>query len=401
MAYALSQFHRLSMAAIGTNLMADFHIGATELGLLGSLYFYAYALMQIPVGIAIDRWGVRRLLSSLSLVAALGSLIFALAPSYAFLAIGRIMVGLGVSSTFMCGLALILAWFPARDAALWNGLFIGLAYIGSLLAGRPLIDLSEAIGWSGSFLISSGLLALIAAGAWVLVRDGPEDQGGIPSTQGKVSSYEELRSNLGQVARNPLVWCVSAGGFLIAGSQLTFQAIWAGPFLRDVYALSPAIIGNMLVLMSLGRIAGNVTQGWFADRVLKSRLAALFVGEIGTVLAWVALATTTAGISQLGLGAVYCGGFGYLAASFMLVFPILRTRFSPEIANTAIGVVNLFTMLGGAIIQQLFGILLDRFTPANGIYPVEAYQLAFGVGLGLAAAGVLLWAVVLGPRKAN
>jgi hypothetical protein len=94
-------------------------------------------------------------------------------------------------------------------------------------------------------------------------------------------------------------------------------------------------------------------------------------------------------------------GFGYLAASFMLVFPILRDRFSSQISSTAIGVVNLFTMLGGAIIQQLFGILLDRFTPVNGVYPVDAYELACRVGLALAATGILLWSVVLIPRESG
>ena len=398
-AYALSQFHRLLMAAIGTNLMADFDINATQLGLLGSLYFYAYAVMQIPVGIAVDHWGPRRLVSVFSLIAALGSLTFALAPSYAFLAIGRFLIGLGVSSTFLCGLALILAWFPVKDAALWNGIFIGLASIGNLLAGRPLIELSEAIGWSGAFFISAGLLALISAGVWFLVRDAPERARSEPPAEHKTFSIAELLSDIGTVMRNPLIWLTSAGAFLLAGSQLTFQAVWAGPFLRDVYAVSPAVIGNMLLLIPIGRILGNLTQGWLVDRVFNSRVTAIFIGMAGTAVAWLMLAAATANMGQVELGAVYGGGFGYLAASFMLIFPILRSSFSPGIASTAIGIVNLFTMLGGAIIQQLFGVLLDRYAPVDGIYPVDAYQLAFRVGLGLAVAGLLLWAVALRPQK--
>jgi hypothetical protein len=118
---------------------------------------------------------------------------------------------------------------------------------------------------------------------------------------------------------------------------------------------------------------------------------------------WVTLGLNIAGFSPLGLVLLYGGSFGFLWTALFPIFPILRSKVSPEVASTAIGAVNLLSILGGALFQQIFGALINRFEPVHGAYPVAAYQLAFGVGMATACAGLLITAVgvLLRPAKSQ
>jgi predicted MFS family arabinose efflux permease len=396
LAFALGLFQRMALAAVATDIMSQFHIGASELGSLGAYYFYAYALMQIPNGMIVDRWGPRRLMTVCLLVASAGGFIFALAPNYTWLAIGRLLVGLGVSAVFVPTLALMVAWFPARDLALWNGLFVSFSCTGTLFAGRPLVEATQRIGWAGAFLAAAALTGVTAVGVWIVVRDRPANESGSQHAALESPTARELGRSLLDVIRSPILWLTGLGGLLLNGSQASFQAIWAGPFLNDVYLMPAAAIGNMLMLIPLGQMAGNFSHGWLADRVYRSRPAALVVGVGVYVALWGPLALHTERFSMAGLGLLYAGSFGFMWSAFNLFFPILRSRFRPEIASTAVGVFNLCSMMGGAIVQQVFGGLLDRFTPIAGGYPLAAYELTFRVGLGMAVVGMA--ALLVGVR---
>jgi len=399
--FALALFQRMALAAVATDVMTQFHIGASELGSLGAYYFYAYALMQIPNGMIIDRWGPRRLMAVCLLIATAGSFIFALAPTYTWLAIGRLMVGVGVSAIFIPSLALMVAWFPAQDLALWNGLFGSISSAGILFAGRPLVEATQRFGWSGAFLVAAFLMGLMTVAVWVVVRDRPETEPIAPRASLELPTPGELGRSLLGVIRSPVLWLAGAGGFLLVGTQASFQAIWAGPFLNDVYQLPAVAVGNMLMLIPLGQIIGNTTHGWLADRVYRSRSLALIVGVGVYVLIWIPLGLWPAHFGRVGLVVLYGGSFGFMWSAFTLFLPFLRSRFRPEIASTAAGVFNLFSMLGGAIIQQVFGVLLDRFTPVHGAYPLDAYEFTLRVGLIMAGVGIgaMVAGIRLGDKK--
>lgn len=390
----------MALAAVASDVMRQYGISASQLGSLGACYFYPYALMQIPNGLIVDRWGPRRLMTVCLAIATAGGLVFALAPSYTWLVAGRVLVGLGASALFVPTLALMVAWFPARDLALWTGIFVSLSSAGILLAGRPLVEVSQRVGWSGTFLAAAALTGLTAAAVWLVVRDRPESPSLAQHASLKSPSLGELRRSILDAFRSPVLWVAGAGVFLLNGSQASFQAIWAGPFLSDVYELPAATIGNLLMLIPLGLMLGNIAHGWLADRVFRSRQAALVVGVGAYAAFWGPLALRTDGFGLAGLCLLYGGGFGFMWSAFNLFFPILRSRFRPEIASTAVGVFNLCSMLGGAVTQQLFGALLDRFAPAGGAYPLEAYQSTFRVGLAMAAGGLAALLVGMQVRGA-
>jgi sugar phosphate permease len=389
LAMGMMGFQRMGLSAVAAALMSQYGLDAGQLGALGSAYFYVYGAMQFPAGVIIDRWGARRIMPFLFAVATIGGVIFALAPNFGWLIAGRTLVGLGVSVIFIGSLKLLAAWFPTKDLALWNGLFLALGDLAVLGTGRPLVEISRRIGWSNAFLIVAGLCGITTLLLWLVVRDEPArewERGLRISARPPTASRAELM----EVLRSPIVWVMGLGIFFTAGTQASMQATWAGPYLTDVYALAPAVMGNLLTLIPFGRMTGNLVHGWIADRVFHSRAALVTLGLGLFAACWIPLALWPAGFSVGALAGTLYGGFGVSYVTLLLVFPILRTRFSGRVAATANGIVNSGSIFGIAIMQQVTGWLVNQYAPTGGHYPVASYRLMFSVGLVLSVVGWLV-----------
>src|SRR5450759_1761154 len=137
-AYVLSFFQRFAPAGIASDLAAAFNTSASSLGALAATYFYVYTLMQVPTGILVDTFGARRILLMGGLVGGAGSLMFGLAPGLELALLGRTLIGLGVSVTFIAMLKIIAVSFDERRFATLVGLSMLIGNLGSVLAGAPL-----------------------------------------------------------------------------------------------------------------------------------------------------------------------------------------------------------------------------------------------------------------------
>jgi MFS family permease len=161
--FVLSFVHRTAPAAIAGELTQAFAISSAVLGTLAATYFYVYTLLQIPVGVLADTLGPRRILTAGSAIAAAGSLLFALAPAWEIAAVGRTLVGVGVSVAFIAVLKISAVWFaPGRFATL-AGVTMFAGNLGAVAAGAPL-------AWAGDrHLVARGVRrarsAVGAAGA--------------------------------------------------------------------------------------------------------------------------------------------------------------------------------------------------------------------------------------------
>ncbi|MCW5773661.1 MAG: MFS transporter, partial [Rhodospirillaceae bacterium] len=164
---------RVSPSVMIEPIMAEFKVGGAVLGTLSGLYFYTYALLQTPAGLAIDKWGARRALSLAALVTAAGCALFAAAPDIAVAYIGRLLIGGGVAFAFLGSLVLASAWFPPRRFAMFSGLGMGLGLLGGIAGQAPMAIAVEQGGWRNAML-GLGIAALVLAVAtWLIVRDGP------------------------------------------------------------------------------------------------------------------------------------------------------------------------------------------------------------------------------------
>ena len=177
LSYLWVYFHRVCPAVIALDMQEAFGVGGALLGTLGSAYFYPYGLMQLPVGLLVDSWGPRRTVSSFLLIAAIGSALMGLAENISWAIVGRIFVGIGVSTLFVSNFKLLTEWFPPRQMATMGGIFMAVGGIGVLIASTPLALLSDYLGWNWTLVAIGGVTLIMAVAVYLIVRDRPSERG--------------------------------------------------------------------------------------------------------------------------------------------------------------------------------------------------------------------------------
>lgn len=175
--YVFVTFHRLGTGVVKTDLQETFNIGVAQFATIGSMYFYAYFIMQIPSGILADKLGPKKTVTIFSILAAIGSLIFGLSQTLTMAYLGRFIVGIGVSVVFICLIKIQSRWFYSKNFALMIG-FVGLAAnTGALLAQTPLVFATSTFGWRNTFVFMGLAMIVFAVLTMVFVKDDPTDMG--------------------------------------------------------------------------------------------------------------------------------------------------------------------------------------------------------------------------------
>ncbi len=376
-AYFLSYFFRSANAVIAPDLSAEMGLDAAQLGLMTSLFFATFAAAQIPLGVGLDRWGPRWVTPGLMLFGALGSLVFGLSPSFAGLAVGRALIGVGMAGVLMGSLKAFSRWFPANRFATVSGLLVGIGSSGALIAATPLAWLNSTVGWRAVFLMGAAITLGVALAIMIWVRNTPPGETWAGSQQ-KLGS-------LGQVFTSRRFWQIAPLNFFFAGTLLAFQGLWAGPYLFDVLHLGKIEAGNVLLLLGIGTTLGFTGSGWLADRLGLTRV--IVATATVFVLCQVAL------ILQPPLPVVRLVYilFGFTGAFNIMLLAHGRVVFPDEITGQVVSAVNLFGMCGTFLLQWWMGLIVGAFpVSVAGQYPPQAYAAA----LAFTAAGTfiaLLW----------
>jgi predicted MFS family arabinose efflux permease len=383
--YFLSYLLRVVNAVIGPDLVDELHFDASELGLLTSAYFLAFALFQLPLGILLDRYGPRRTEASLLIVAACGAFVFALAESLSGLLVGRALIGLGVSACLMAALKSYGMWFEKDKIPMVNGLHMAAGGFGALMGTLPIEYALQITDWRG-ILIGIGFIALSASVAIFFV---------VPKGHGPETSTDSLCSQISaltQIYKSPAFWRVVPICVATQSAFLSIQTLWAGPWLSDVAGLNRDAVANHLFLIACAMVLGFIGLGSIASRLGKMGVSTmnfaitgmgLFVlMQVGLVLQWTDF--------TLPLWLI----FGFLGTTGILPFAVLPRRFPPELAGRVITSVNLLIFLTAFVAQWGIGAIINMWPKTEaGDYAVEGYQVAFAVTFGMQLLG-LIWYVV-------
>jgi sugar phosphate permease len=383
--FVLSFFHRTAPAAIADELTRAFAINSAVLGTLAATYFYVYTVLQIPVGILADTLGPRILLAGGSLVAGIGSLVFALAPNWQIAAIGRTLVGVGVSTAFIAILKISAVWFPANRFATLNGVTMFAGNLGAVIAGAPLAWLVTQTSWRNAFVGLALVSLVLAAATWRWVRDRPEQCGFAPVHAAPTNAARlHWKRALRGVLANPATWPGFFVNIGIGGSFLAFAGLWAVPFLQNVYGLPRGVAAQHTSLLLLGVAIGSMIIGMISDR-LGNRRGVLRAYTLLYALSWLpwlmhaefSLVASHAWFLLMGL----------LIPGFVLNVVVAKEVNRPEHSGIATGVVNVGIFLGAGILQPLTGWLLEQGR-ANGDL-AGAWSQGIGLLAGFAAFGAV------------
>lgn len=365
--YAISQFLRNSIGVIASDLARELGLSATQTGLLSSAFFFSFAAVQIPVGIAIDRYGPKRTMLATAVLTVAGTVLFGLAASAGQLIAARALMGLGCSTFFMAPLVIYARRFPPTRFAGLTSLQMGLANIGTLSATAPLALSAAAFGWRPSFLAVAVLtVAVVAAIAWAV----PGDRASAPARE----SWGAAVRGVAAALRVRSFWPVFFVHITAYSCLATMIGLWGGPWLSDVHGADLATRGHVLLLGAAAQMGGLLLWGAM-DRYWGSYKRPVLAGGGATVLLLLAVALLPLDLSAAVVWFVLFG----LAVAFT---PILtahgKSLFPPELTGRGITLMNMGVMGGVFLSQTATGILMDLVGRSSlGAYPAEGYRLVF------------------------
>jgi sugar phosphate permease len=394
----LAFFTRLAPAVAIPDLRAAFVLNAAELGLLTSLYLWPFALMQPVAGVLTDTFGSRRTVAAFLVVAGVGQVLFAAAPNFLVALIGRALTGLGTSILYVGAAKIMAQWFSSREFGTLTGAWTSVANLGGLSAAAPLMALITLVGWRLSLGAVGVVMLATAVLIYVFVRDSPSERGLLPQPPGAGQSIP-LGQGVLVVLREPNTWLLGSYAFLLFGTMTMMQGLWAVPYLMDAYGQTQPQAANALTLWAIGLIVGCTLWGYVADKVVGSRKHVVLVGAVVYALLWVLLAIRPAGLP---VGMLWVAMFwgGFFASTWIPSYAQLKDSVPPQVVATAMGILNLFFWLGGAVYQQVSGLILVEFPKVDGRTPVAAYQAVFWLCVGSVGLSVILVALSQERRPA-
>ena len=366
--YTVSQFLRTSLGVLSPNLMHDFNINPNNMGLLGGVFFLSFAIFQIPAGILIDKYGPRKVMSSVIIFAVLGSIIFALSNSFYILLIGRVLMGLGCSICLMGSLVLITRWTDSDQFSKLAGIILAVGGIGGLLATTPLSYFSELFGWRLSFWLAAAVTFCVMVLYYFILEDRKNDL--ILNRSNETISLKNLLFILKE--RN--------FKFMIPMSLMSYSSLvvilglWGAPYLKDIHGLDSVERGKILMLMAISWNIGSFVFGRLRSIFGNYKNVVIF-GASGVIILLFILSIITE-INSIYLYILFCilGFFGAFSVALISHYQVL---FDKEYMGRALSTANFFNFGGVFFVQWLTGKIIYLMGGDSTGAPIEAYRLAF------------------------
>jgi predicted MFS family arabinose efflux permease len=371
--YFLSYFFRNINAVIAPQLTAEFALTASSVGLLTSVYFLAFAGMQIPIGLMVDRFGPRRVQAALLLIAAIGAMAFAFGETLEELIVARALIGAGVAGSLMVSFSAFVIWLPPERVPAASGFLMAFGGLGAFAAGAPTESFIAGGGaWRDLFL---GLAVATVAVANVVFLTVPDR-----ARQGE-GSLQDLLSGLGKIYTDRVFWKVAPLTIATLGSAFALQGLWAGPWLMQVAHRDSHSVGVHLSVMAVALLAGSVACGPIA--ALAARFGLTLLQGVA-VLGFVFIAAMAGLVLQLtDLSLFLWATISFLTNPMSMTYLALSHRFHSSMAARVNTGINALVLTGSFLIQWIVGRIIVLWEPLTpGVYPPEAFRVSFGIVLG-------------------
>lgn len=357
--YSYEYLLRISPSVMEPELRAHFNLSATGFGVLSAIYYYAYVPLQIPVGILLDRYGPRILITIACLICVIGTFIFAATNIYWVALVARFLVGFGSAFAFVGVLKLATIWLPEDKLAMVSGLAAALGTVGGMVGDNLLGTMVIHLGWKQMVQITAYFGIMLSIILWFGIRDS---KSGKESHSGTVGSFKRSIADLFIIARNRQIWINGLYGCLVYLPTTVFAEAWGIPYLKHAHHLTQESANFANSLLFLGFTIGAPLMGYVSDK-MKRRKPPMFLGATGAALVMFVLIY----VPSLNEKSIYVLMLllGLLYSAQCIVFAVGRELSPNEAAGTAIAMTNMIVMLGAMFMQPLVGRLLDESLKAH------------------------------------
>lgn len=357
--YVLSQFFRAFLAVLASVLNRDIGVTAEDLAGASGLWFLTFAIMQLPIGLALDRIGPRKTTAVLLLIGGGGgAALFALASTAFHINAAMALIGVGCSPVLMASYYIFAREYPPARFATLAALMLGIGSLGNIVASYPLALAVDLIGWRAALWSLSGMSVTIAIAIWATVKDPP------PAQSDESGSLLEL-------LKMPAMWAILPLMLVNYAPAAAIRGLWIGPYLSDVFGLDTVRIGQATLVMGVAMILGTFLYGPM-DRIFKTRKWVAFAGNFAGAVAALSLAMWFD--VNFWLSLVLMSVIGMAGASFPVLVAHGRSFFPAHLVGRGVTLMNLFGIGGVGLFQFASGRLYREVTEAG---QVSAYAVVF------------------------
>jgi len=386
--YFLSYLYRTVNAVIGPVLAGELGLDDSSLGLLTSTYFLAFGAAQLPLGMLLDRYGPRRVEATLLLIAASGAVVFALADGLSELAVGRALIGLGVSACLMAAFKAFAQWFPPEKFASLTGWVMTSGALGALVAAQPVQFALGMTGWREICLGLAAATLLIAILLWVMVPDKPG--------KGKTQGFADQLAGVRHIFGSRHFWRYVPIAFSMSGGFMALQGLWVSRWMSVIEGMERSAIAERLTFINLAMLAGFVFMGFFSTRLARRGISPeriYLLAMVVNVCSFAAICAAPTAADGL-LWAV----LGFCFAFSNIVFSLVAKSFPEEFSGRANTALNLSVASGAFLLQWGVGSLADGLQRA-GWSAGDAFRTSFVVLLVVQLAALLWMLKAVAPRS--
>jgi len=391
---------RASPGVMTNELMHDFGVTSTALGIFTSAYYFSYVPLQVPCGIIVDWLGARRVISIYDFLCTLGSFIFAASGTLSLAVVARFLMGAGSACAYLSCLKLASEWFRPERFAVIAGITMMMGTFGGICGGKPLAILVNATDWRMAMTIAAFVGIAVTAASWLIIRDHP-NRGIHHTTEQEPMTFNHLFDGLKVITSNLQTWLIGIYAALMYTILSAFAEMWGTPYLMVAYELNNESASNGSMLVFIGMAAGCLVSPLLAN-YWRSHRRVMSIGAMGALLTFLPAIY----ISNMPLYGVFTLLFlaGFFCGWQILNFAAAKEINPPQFSATTMGFMNALTMASAPIFQSLLGMLIDLFEEGgvdlNGlkIYSAEAYQYAL---LAIPVSLLLAWVILRFVRETH
>lgn len=371
--FILVLFLRLSTAVVTDNLSKELGFSQLQISNIASLSLYIYALMQIPAGILIDRYGAREISSVGMIISGVGSILFGTMNNVYLAYLSRIMVGIGTSVILLAMFKVQGNWFKKEEFPSITAKFAFIGNLGTVFATFPLVYLNDYIGWRNSFILIGVVGIAIGISIYLIVRNTPKDYGFNVDLKVEQAEKIRLQDGLKSVFTNKSTWYNSLILFSLVGISTAFTSLWGVTYITDVYNVSKSVSAFIISFFTYGFVVGSMFMNFLFNKIKCSKFNILKIGAFINILIWgyiiILCKVKPPIILPIAFFIIGCINMGHLQA-----FNDVKYKNEEKYSGLSTSIVNTSEFIGSGLINLIIAFIIQSSTDI-----VLGYRLGFSI----------------------